>query len=171
MNAKLDAVSKARQAYLIAKSTLESRLREQMRIELMNLQTQVDIAIRLAYESGESKSAIMRAMGTKDYGTMQQSLERTQGVADIVGVDPLDSVYEIDGRKLYVRYVNHGSQGYNGSAEFEIKKLDNGSILLMANTPLWNEDYTKRNDAVAVLDGKSDGEYYEEAVKWILSSS
>jgi hypothetical protein len=171
MNAKLDAVSKSRQAYLIAKSTLESRLREQMKIELMNLQTQVDIAIRLAYESGESKSSIMRAMGTKDYGTMQQSLDRTQGVAEIVGTNPLDSVYEIDGDLLYVRYVNHGSQAYNGVAEFKIKKLDNGNILLLSNTPLWNDDYTKRNDAVAALDGKSDGEYYDEVIRWILSAS
>jgi hypothetical protein len=38
-------------------------------------------------------------------------------------------------------------------------------------TPLWNEDYTVRNDVVAALDGVFDGEYYEEAAHWMLSTS
>jgi hypothetical protein len=79
-NARLDAVSKAKQAYVLAKSTLEQRLREQMKTELANIQTQMDIAVRYAFDAGESKADILRALGTKDYGTLNASLERTQGV-------------------------------------------------------------------------------------------
>ena len=168
-NARLDAVTKAKKAYVIAKTTLEARLREQMWDELANIQTQIDIAVRYAIDSGESKASVLRALGTKDYNTLNASLERTQGVSEIVGRNPLDDVYEVDGRTLHVRYVNHGSQRYNGFADFEIKKLDDGRVLLIAETPLWNDDYTVRNDAVAVLDGKNDGAYYDEAVSWILS--
>ena len=92
LSTRLDAVAKARQAYVVARTTLEQRLREQMRLELTNLQTQVDIAVRYAFDAGESKAAIMRAMGTKDYNTMNASLERTQGVAEVVGTDPLAEV-------------------------------------------------------------------------------
>jgi hypothetical protein len=81
----------------------------------------------------------------------------------------LASVYSLDKDVLGVRYVNHGTQGYNGQATFSVKYLDDGKILLLSDTPLWSEDFTVRNDAVMALDGKSDGEYYDEAVKWILS--
>jgi hypothetical protein len=169
LSAKLDAVAKARQAFVVARTTLEQRLRDQMREELTNLQTQVDIAVRYAFDAGESKAAIMRAMGTKDYNTMNASLERTQGVAEVVGSDPLGEVYRIVDSMLLVNYVNHGPDKFNGQASFEIKQLDNGSILLLAHDKLWNEDFTKRNDAVAVLDGKTDGFYYDEAMQWIQS--
>jgi len=111
----------------------------------------------------------MRAMGTKDYNTMNASLERTQGVAEVVGADPLGEVYRIVDSMLLVNYVNHGPDKFNGQASFEIKQLENGSILLLAHDKLWNEDFTKRNDAVAVLDGKTDGFYYDEAMQWIQS--
>ena len=171
LSTNLDAVAKARQAFVVARTTLEARLREQMRVELTNLQTQVDIAVRYAFDSGESKASIMRAMGTKDYNTMNASLERTQGVAQIVGADPLADVYKILHGSLFVNYVNHGPDKFNGSASFEMKTLEDGKILLLALDSLWNDDYTVRNDAVAVLDGKLDGYYYEEAIEWLSSSS
>ena len=66
-NQHLDAVMKARSAYIMAKRTLEAKLREQLNHEISNLQTQVDIAVRYAHNSGASKSSILRAMGTKDF--------------------------------------------------------------------------------------------------------
>lgn len=173
LSQQLDAVSKARQAYVLARATLEQRLRDQMRDELSNLQTQVDIAVRYAYDSGESKAAIMRAMGTKDYNTMRSSLERTEGVAQIVGADPLGDVYNLseDRSLLCVNYFNHGPDKFNGVATFEMKRLDNGGLLLLGREPLWNSDYTVRNDAIAALDGKSDGYYYDEAVEWLNSQA
>jgi len=172
LSQRLDAVSKARQAYVLARTTLEQRLRDEMREELSNLQTQVDMAVRYAFDGGESKAAIMRAMGTKDYGTMNASLERTKGVTEIVGNDPLGSVYEYstgvgDGLGiLYVDYDRHGPSNYTGKASFTVKEFD-GKIFLIANESLWNDDYTVRNDAVAALDGKTDGFYYDEVIEWI----
>jgi hypothetical protein len=174
-SAKLDAVSKAKQAYVIARTTLEARLREQMRSELSNLQTQIDIAVRYAVDAGERKAAVMRALGTKDYNTLKQSLERTQGVSEVVGADPLATTYfhTVDDEgveTLEVRYDHHGTLEYSGYASFTIKRLDNGNILFLSDSPLWNDDYTIRNDVVVALDGKTDGEYYVEAVDWIRKS-
>lgn len=167
LSQRLDAVSKARQAYVLARTTLEQRLREQMREELANLQTQVDIAVRYAFDSGGSKSAIMRAMGTKDYGTMNASLGRTQGVAAIEGDNPLASVYRVVDDALYVNWVNHGDENYNGFAIFDMKTLDDGRLMLLGRDSLWNEDYTVRNDAIAMLDGRTDGKYYQEVLDWL----
>jgi hypothetical protein len=168
-NARLDAVSKAKQAYVLAKTTLENRLREQMRAELANLQTQIDIAVRFAVESGETKADVLRALGTKDYNTLKASLERTQGVAEIAGENPLDSVYGLYefNQKLYARYDNHGPLGISGEANFHVRKMDDGSIWFMSIDPLWKEDFTVKNQVVAALDNKQDGYYYEEALGWV----
>lgn len=167
-NAKLSAVNKAKQAYVVAKTGLEQRLREQMQSELSNLQAQIDIAVRFAFDSGESKADIMRALGTSDYHTVNGSLERTRGVTELVGDNPYDSIYTMMGSDVVVaNYDNHGPNGYSGEASFSVKKLDDGSYLFLSLDPLWSDDYKTRNDVVAVLDGVKDGYYYEELSEWI----
>lgn len=168
LNAKLDAVSKSKQAYAVARSTLEARLREQMREELANLQTQIDIAVRYAVDAGEKKADVLRALGTKDYNTLKASLGRTQAVKEIKGVNPLDSVYSLDDDVLTVLYVNHGSARVTGEAQFEVSQID-GKVFLKSMSPLYNADYSERNDVVGWLDGRLDGEYYVEVVEWLAT--
>ena len=168
-NARLDAVTKAKTAYVMSRATLEARLREQMAEELSNLQTQVDIAVRYAYDSGESKASILRALGTKDYGTLNASLERTDAVTEIIGDDWLDNVYQLldNGKHLMVDYVGHGSRNISGVATFEVIKTIDNRIMFASVTPLWDEHFVERNEVVAVLDGQFAGDYYDEAVAWI----
>tara|TARA_R110000868_G_scaffold33808_2_gene122420 strand:+ start:3421 stop:3942 length:522 start_codon:yes stop_codon:yes gene_type:complete len=167
-NARLDAVNRAKQAYVVAKATLEQNLREKMYSELNNIQTQIDIAVRFAFDSGESKADIMRALSTTNYHTINGSLERTSGVAEVVGRNPLDDVYTFMGDNTIVAaYDKHGPNGYSGEASFTFKKLDDGSYLFFSLDPLWSEDYKTRNDVVAVLDGVKDGFYHKELTSWI----
>lgn len=169
MSAELDAVSKAKKAYVIAKATLEQRLREELKKELANLQTQIDLAVRFAYAAGESKAEIMRSLGTKDYHTINWSLERTAGVTEIVGTDPLDRCYAFDPDtgELNVTYNKHGSLSITGVATFTFQSMKDGTKWFASSTPLWNDDYTVRNDVVAALDNRQDGEYYNEALAWV----
>jgi|TARA_R110000803_G_C11941273_1_gene316607 hypothetical protein len=173
VDSKLDGVTRARSAFVLARTTLEQQLREQLKRELSNLQTQVDIAVRYAYDEGASKASILRAMGTKYYGTLQDSLARTEGVAEAVGVDPLDSVYSFDAvsQLLTVDYAGHGPNGITGGAVFKHKKMEDGTHWLFSETPLYTEDYSVRNKVVGVLDQKQDGYYYEEAMRWINENS
>jgi hypothetical protein len=173
IDAHLDAVTKARSAYVLARTTLEARLREQMREELNNLQTQIDIAVRYAYDAGASKASILRAMGIKDFGTLQASLSRTNGVIQPEGEDPLDAVYGYDRHTetLVAKYQSHGPQAITGEASFQVKKMDDGSVWFMSRDPLWNADFTQKNDVVAALDNRQYGHYYEEALDWWKRSS
>ena len=167
-SARLSAVNKAKQAYVMAKTNLEQKLREQMREELSNLQTQIDIAVRYAYDSGESKRDIGRALGTSNYNTINESLERTSGVTEVAGDDPYNEIFTMmDSETVVVSYDRHGPSQYSGEASFTVKKLDDGSYLFLSLDPLWSDDYRTRNDVVAVLDGVKDGFYYEELVEWI----
>lgn len=164
MNARLDAVTKAKQAYVIARTTLENRLREQLRHELANMQTQIDIAVRYAYDSGESKANILRALGTKDYHTLNASLERTHGVNEVVGDNPLDRVYHISDGVLHVTYVEHGPDEISGHASFEVSSTPDG-LVFKPLTPLYSEDYSVRNRVVGALEAIGSW-YYEEASRW-----
>lgn len=172
-NARLDAVSKAKQAYVLAKTTLENRLREQMREELLQLQTQIDIAVRYAIDHGEKRADVLRALGTKDYNTLMASLSRTQSVAEIVGDDPLDDIYTFDplNNTLSVVYDKHGPAIISGAATFHVRKVLDGAVWFMPIEPLWNEDFTVKNEVVAALDNKQDGYYYEEALRWLRAKS
>lgn len=169
IDAKLDAVTKARASYVLARTTLESRLRDELRKELANLRTQVDVAVRYAYDAGATKASISRAMGTKDPHTVRLALERTDGVTEVVGVSPLDSLYTFDLQtgEFVATYENHGPLQITGTATFDFRILDDGTKWFMSKTPLWNEDFTVRNDVVAALDNRQDGHYYDEALEWV----
>lgn len=167
--ATLDAVTRSKGAYALAKSTLEARLRDELREELRKLNSQLDISIRYAYDDGHSKAEILRALGTKDFYTLKNSLERTENVVEIKGVSPLDSVYSFDAinQLLTVNYAVHGPNEITGGAVFKHKKMEDGSRWLFSETPLYSEDYALRNKVVGVLDQKQDGYYYDEAMEWI----
>jgi HPt (histidine-containing phosphotransfer) domain-containing protein len=167
MSVRLDAVAKAKSAYVTARLGLEHELREKMRSDLSNLNTQIDIAVRLATDAGESKAAILRALGTKDYGTINASLQRTQGVADIVGVNELDQVYSTVDDVLTVQYISHGSKNLTGKAAFSFSWFDPERLFLQGRDSLWNHTFTVRNDVIANLDGVMQGEYYEEVKAWL----
>ena len=168
-SAYLDAVTKARSELVMARATLESRLRQELEEKLANMEAQLDIAVRYAYDNGHSKGQILSAMGAKYYGMVNESLERTEGVVEVKGVSPLDSVYTFD---LYTGeftaiYDKHGPEQITGSATFDFRILDDGTKWFMSKTPLWNEDFTIRNDVVAALDNRQGGDYYEEALEWV----
>ena len=167
--ARLDAVTQAKGAYALAKATLESKLREQLEKEISALQVQLDLAIRYAYDDGHKKSAILRALGTKDFYTLSRSLERTRSFEPVEGVNPLDNCYQFDPDtgEFEVSYNNHGPQDITGTAVFDFRVLDDGTSWFMSKTPLWNASYTVKNDVVAALNDKQDGYYYEEALGWI----
>ena len=173
MSAYLDGVTKAKQKYVAAKVTLEQRLRESLKDELHSMKTQVDIAVRYAADNGHSKAEILRALGTKDYHTVYGALKRTEGVAEIMGINPLDSVYSYyrETEMVHVKYLNHGPQLINGSATFKFRNFDDGMKLFLSEDKLWNEDYTVRNEVVAVLDQVEQGFYYDEAVEWIAGQT
>jgi len=171
-SAHLDAVTKARSDLVLAKATLEARLREELEDQLSNMQSRLDLTVRYAHDAGHSKAQILQAMGAKYYGIVNESLERTEGVEEAVGVDPLDSVYSYDiaTGMLSVAYTEHGPDEISGEAEFRYTVLDDGAEVFMSVTPLYSEDYSQKNLVVQAIDNRTDGFYYEEALAWVTSS-
>lgn len=165
---KLDAVAQAKERYVIAKSKLEYHLREQLKQELNNLQTQVDISVRYAVDEGCSKASVLRALGTKDYRTLYDSLARTENIEEPKS-DTFSKIYQFDPTTgvLVVSYDAHGPDGISGTARFQVKRMEDQTLWLLSIDPLWNDDYTVSNRVVQALDQKQDGFYYDEAVAWL----
>jgi hypothetical protein len=166
---RLDAISSAKERYVIAKSRLEYQLREKLKEELSNLQSQLDINVRYAVDSGCSKASVLRALGTRDYHTLNASLSRTEGVEEDTGTAGFDDVYSFDLEtgEFSVTYDSHGPDSVSGAAVFDFRILNDGTKWFMARTSLWNEDFTVRNDVVASLDNRQSGYYYDEALAWV----
>lgn len=172
-SAYLDAVTRARSELVLAKTTLESRLRDELEKNLANMQARLDLAVRYAYDSGHSKAQILAAMGTRYYGIVNEMLERTEGHEEIKGRDPLDMVYSYDSNtgEFVANYKSHGPDEITGEATFQYKVLADGTKWFFSKDPLWSADFTTRNDVVAVLDNRQDGYYYEEAISWLTNTS
>jgi len=67
---RMAAITAARQSLREAKETAEARLKEQLRIELLQHSTVLDLRIREAVEAGDRVSDVMRAYPTRDRHTI-----------------------------------------------------------------------------------------------------
>lgn len=144
---------------------LEARLRKEMHAELLKDRTAVDIAAAEAYRAGISKSAIGRAMGTKDYSTYTGAIERG---SRLIGADAaLSSGIVIKGYAGDEITIQRG----NEEAEFLIAAIEdefmNVHIEFYSQTPLYDDKYDKKNSLVAELDSADSGSLYEEVLAWI----
>ena len=72
-----DRIRQAKRDLMDFKRDAESILRAELANRVATRQKIVDDAVRAAYDYGLSKAAIGRALGTKDYRTVQATLDRT----------------------------------------------------------------------------------------------
>ena len=72
-----DRIRQAKRDLVDYKRDAESILRAELANRIATRQKIVDDAVRAAFDHGLSKAAIGRALGTKDYRTVQTTLDRT----------------------------------------------------------------------------------------------
>lgn len=164
---RVKAVAEARRAFREAQATAEARLREQMREEMLQHRTTLDLRIREAVNAGVTIADVMRAYPTKDRKTILTSLERTKSMA--VEETPAEdgANYVLSHGELFVDYTNFGPDEVTGSARFTFERWDDEKFHLLAIDELWNEDYTEKNEVVFRLDDVADGYYYDSAVAFL----
>jgi hypothetical protein len=139
---------------------LEARLKAQIKAELAKDATAVDIAAAEAFRSGHSKTAIGRYMGTKDFNTYNDAIQR--GLR-LLGSDSVSS--ELNIWREANGYIN--IQRGNELAVFAPTYVDGERAMFFAETPLWDETFSVRNTLVAELDQTHDGPLYDEVMKWM----
>lgn len=173
-----DFLKEAVEDFTELKNELEEKLRKQMQKELANASLQVDIAAAAFCRAGGAKIAAGRLMGTKDYNTYKASIERGNAVlgepAHEVHKDaenaPAETNWDADfdwigdGTEPLLRVTYLGD-----TAEFEVVSVD-GSLMFDSKTELWDDGYTKRNEAASGLDGVFFGNLYDQAVEFVKNN-
>jgi hypothetical protein len=78
MSKELDKVTTAKMEYKKRREDLEALAREKLDEDLFWVRSNLNQAVRNAVNAGESKAAVMRALGTKNFDTIKFLLERTK---------------------------------------------------------------------------------------------
>jgi hypothetical protein len=138
---------------------LEARLKAQIKAELAKDATAVDIAAAEAFRSGHSKTAIGRYMGTKDFNTYNDAIQR--GLRLLGNNAPSGLSIMHDGSGFYT--IERDGE----KAMFSANYVDGERTMFFAETPLWDETYSVRNTLVAELDQVQIGSLYNEVMKWM----
>lgn len=74
------AINQKKIDYTLARQFLELKIREQLLAELDTMRGELDLLVRKAYDKGATKAMLCRALATKDYHSVYESLERTANV-------------------------------------------------------------------------------------------
>lgn len=77
----LDKVVHAHLAYRVARDTIEKELQVELENRLESYTAERDRAVRLADEAGVPRTQIGKAMGTTNYRTVQEILDRAKGIS------------------------------------------------------------------------------------------
>jgi len=126
----LNRVREKHSAYRIARETIMAELMTDLETRLESYVNDRDIAVKLADEAGVPRTQIGKAMGTTNYRTVQDILERAGGLSvasEQVSGDNWTVTAEQEGWRLTIS--DFGSASVSGSA---VVLSDNGELVFVS---------------------------------------
>lgn len=154
-----------RSGYKDFRAAVEADLAQQKANRLAAEEHAINSLIFKAAAQGASTGQIKRAYGTKDHRTISDRLKAHASEidalrrAELAGVETMPEWLRIDGDQVVVDLPSCDS------VLFDVVPLSEGEkVMFMTNTPLWNDDYTEKNEAVELLDGKTEDESEEAGI-------
>lgn len=157
---KYARIGKAAQQLRLARLVLEEEARKKIDLALTDHRLELAVAVREAYNAKQNKSAIGRALHSKDRRTIDELLALTEGV-EVVVEEPKGFADVVPELRPNTRFNYDPATGLlkvregDTEAMFTVDYWEGGQIYLFSQTNLWSEGYTKRNDIVFLLDGKN----------------
>jgi len=162
----LSDVTAARRVYLDASKEVEARVREGIMRELQQLSTAYDLAVRRAFNANVRKADILRASLTTNFNTMQEALNRTEGL-QIDTPEPTNGKFRLTAEGLLIVTVDGVTVAFD-----PVERDDHaGDYMYFTDTPLWNNDMTERNEVVAALDGQINTDLWREANEFMRENA
>lgn len=149
----LEELAERRIAFKTFRETVDAELRK-LRVERLSAeQASIEHIVVKAMAEGATLGQIKRAYGTKDHRTIASIVEsRAHEIEAIQKAKQEQKAstdwFQLDDEEAYVTVGN--SQAYFTWAEVD------GALMFLTETPLWNHDNTIKNEAVALLDGKTE---------------
>lgn len=158
----LDKLTEARSRLSTVRDVVEAEIRKIRDERLSAYRRDLRYLILAAYAAGASMGEIKRAYGTKDHRTISDVIN--EGAAEIEAMR--QSAAEIKAREDWYELTDNGVLIRDGGEEvfFTIAEMEEDEILLQAETPRWNEDWTVENKVVGKYDGMTSDELPEVEV-------
>ena len=164
LEATLAELEERRSAFRHFRSQVDEDLRR-LRIERLAAEQQaIDHLVFKAAAEGASLGAIKRAYGTKDHRTISDlvrdhsaEIEALKKAAVDAVSNPPEWLSVFDPTGFNVTLGEH-------MASFAASTMEDGLFLYTTANPLWNEDFTIKNEAVALLDGKTENDSEEARI-------
>lgn len=158
LEATLAELEERRAKYRDFRDAVDEDLRRQ-RIQRLGEESAAieDLIIKAASE-GATLGQIKRAYGTKDHRTVADPVERRKAEIELLRAARIEAIkappkwfeFHVEGE---VKVTREGDV-----ALFTWAELEDGELLFTTEDRLWNDDYTIKNEAVALLDGKTTSE-------------
>lgn len=158
----LEELAERRLAFKTYRSTVEEDLRKLRAEKLAAEQSSIEHIIVKAMAQGATLGQVKRAYGTKDHRTISAIVEaRSSEIKTVREAAKNERARKTDWFTLGEDQaeVTIGTD----IAVFTWAEVD-GELMFSTDEPLWAEGWTTRNEAVALLDGKTESSSEEATV-------
>ena len=162
----LDDLAARREAFRHFRTRVEEDLRRERAERLANEVAVINQLVYQAAAEGATIGEIMRSYGTKDRRTIADLVRNHSAEIEALkkaharkesesGAPEWLTIYDPTG--FFVDLGEH-------HASYAATTMGDGTLLFTTGNPLWNEDFTIKNEAVALLDGKTETDSDEASI-------
>lgn len=157
----LEELAERRLAFKTRRARIDEEIRLLRAEKLAAEQAAIEQIIVQAVADGATMGQIKRAYGTKDHRTIADIIANRS--AEIQAVRDAREAKAQAEREWFTLSQDAVKVRYDGfEASFGWVIVDD-VIMFITDTPLWDDEFTTRNEAVALLDGKTETENDEAA--------
>lgn len=152
LEATLQDLAERRLAFKAYREQVEEEARKFRADRLATEQSSIDHLVARAAAEGATLGQIKRAYGTKDHRTVANIVQAKRAEIEALREAKADEQlrsdwFAIEDNGVTVKVGEH-------EALFTYTYVDD-EVMFVTEEPLWNGDFTVRNEAVALLDGKT----------------
>lgn len=155
----LQDLAERRYAFRAYRTNVDEELRKLRAEKLGAEQASIEHIVVKAMAEGATLGQVKRAYGTKDHRTIANIVAAR--ASEIEAVREAQVEQEEPKDDWFILGMGHVSVFLDDArATFTWSEVD-GLLMFSTDEPLWDSDYTIRNEAVALLDGKTEADSNE----------
>lgn len=164
LEATLEQLSERRLSFKAYRETVEEELRQLRLQKLAAEQASIEHLVVKAVAEGATLGQVKRAYGTKDHRTIATIVTARAAEIEAIRQSKLtakaktEDWFQLGGVPGLALVTIGDHQAYYSWSEVD------GELMFTTESPLWNDDFTIKNEAVALLDGKTESESEEAAI-------
>jgi len=152
----LQDLAERRFAFRAYRTGVDEELRKLRAEKLAAEQASIEHIVVKAMAEGATLGQVKKAYGTKDHRTISTIVAARAAEIEAVREAQAQQAKPAEAEEWFILGMEHVTVFLGeAKATFTWSEVD-GLLMFSTVEPLWNDDYTIRNEAVALLDGKTE---------------